>query len=309
VNDAEGVGVRLRRRGIRVVALGVVALGAATTMRAASRAEAVVTRSVENMYSAPSVEKDVVSQAFLGQTVGVMETKGAFVKIKTPDQYQGWIPAGAVLRYANARAPRYAAKGTVADVRSLTANVYREADVTTARPKAKAPLSARLEVLEGPLQDRWYKVRLPSGDLGFVQKGDVDVHDAAAPPPVRDTSDLVATGRRLLGVPYLWGGMTPLGVDCSGFVSLVYRVQGRVLPRDADLQFGDPDAEVVERAHLLPGDLLFFGRAADKITHVGMYLGDGRFINATTYETPVVREDRLDDAHWVALYQGARRPR
>jgi cell wall-associated NlpC family hydrolase len=103
--------------------------------------------------------------------------------------------------------------------------------------------------------------------------------------------------------------MTPLGIDCSGFVSLVYRVHGKVLPRDADLQFGDPKAAVVERTDLLPGDLLFFGRTASKITHVGLYLGDGRFLNATTYETPVVREDRLDDIHWTELYQGARRPR
>ena len=142
-----------------------------------------------------------------------------------------------------------------------------------------------------------------------MQKGDVDVRDAAAPRPTGTTADLLATSRRLLGVPYLWGGMTPLGIDCSGFVSLVYRVHGKVLPRDADLQFGDPKAAVVERADLLPGDLLFFGRTAAKITHVGLYLGDGRFLNATTYETPVVREDRLDDAHWTSLYQGARRPR
>ncbi len=81
-----------------------------------------------------------------------------------------------------------------------------------------------------------------------------------------------------------------------------------MLPRDADLQFEDPTARAVERPDLHVGDLLFFGRAANKITHVGMYLGDGRFINATTHETPVVREDRLDDPHWTALYQGARRP-
>ena len=180
----------------------------------------------------------------------------------------------------------------MADVRSLIANVYREADVTTARPKAKAPLSARLEVLEGPIQDHWYKVRLPNGEAGFVQKGDVDVHDAAAPRPVRDTSDLVTTGRRLLGVPYLWGGMTPLGVDCSGFVSLVYRVHGRVLLRDADLQFGDPEAEVVERAHLLPGDLLFFGRDARQ-DHARRHVPGRR---------PIHQRHDLRDA------RGARRP-
>jgi cell wall-associated NlpC family hydrolase len=62
----------------------------------------------------------------------------------------------------------------------------------------------------------------------------------------------------------------------------------------------------VEKADLAAGDLLFFGKK--NITHVGMYLGEGRFINATTYETPVVREDRLDDPHWSPLYKGARRP-
>jgi cell wall-associated NlpC family hydrolase len=101
--------------------------------------------------------------------------------------------------------------------------------------------------------------------------------------------------------------MTPLGVDCSGFVSLVYRVHGRVLPRDADLQFDDPESSPVEKDRLAAGDLVFFGKTT--ITHVGMYMGDGRFIDATTHETPVVREDRLDDPHWVELYKGARRPK
>ena len=297
------------RRSTRPAWVGLlVLLLAATRAHAAARAEAVVTRTVENMYSAPSAEKDVVSQAFLGQTVGILEAKGPFVKVETPDRYRGWILTGALSRYATAAAPRYASRGRVAEVRSLIANVYRETDVTTARPRAKAPLGARLEVLDGPIQDHWYQVRLPNGQAAFVQKGDVEILDAASPRPPGTSADLVATGRRLIGVPYLWGGMTPLGVDCSGFVSLVYRVHGRVLPRDADLQFADPRAQVVERSDLQPGDLLFFGRAASKITHVGMYLGEGRFINATTHETPVVREDRLDDSHWEALYQGARRP-
>jgi cell wall-associated NlpC family hydrolase len=301
----EGKGVR--RRGFALALIG--ALLASAHATAAARPEAVVTRTVENMYSAPNADRDVVSQAFLGQTVGILKTRGAFVKVETPDRYQGWIAVRALSRYASAKAKRYAAQGRVAEVRSLVANVYREADVTTARPRAQAPLSARLEVLEGPLQERWYKVRLPGGQSGFVQKGDVDVVEATSPRPLGSGEDLVATARRLLGAPYLWGGMTPLGIDCSGFVSLVHRVHGRVLLRDANLQFADPRAEVVERTDLRPGDLVFFGGAANRITHVGLYLGDGRFINATTYETPVVREDRLDDAHWAPLYQGARRPR
>lgn len=259
------------------------------------------------MYSAPSFDKDVTSQAFLGQVVGVLETKGAFTKIETPDRYEGWAPSSALKVYTSRSAPRYASKGRVADVVSLVALVYREPDVTTHRPKANAPLGARLELVKAATDERWHRVRLPSGEEGFIQQGDVVLRDAGERPPQGSGAELVATGRRLLGAPYLWGGMTPLGVDCSGFVSLVYRVHGRVLPRDADLQFDDPEASPVDKALLAPGDLVFFGRKT--ITHVGMYTGEGRFIDATTYETPVVREDRLDDPHWVELYKGARRPK
>jgi cell wall-associated NlpC family hydrolase len=297
--------MRKTRRGAILLAVAMAVASAA----APARREAVVLGTVENMYSAPSREKDVVSQAFLGQVVGVVEVKGSFAKIETPDRYQGWVPLRAISRYPGASAPRYATRGKVAEVTSLVAVVYREPDVTTARPKTRAPLTARLEVTAGPLQDRWYEVRLPTGEIGFVQKGDVRISEAAAPPPGGSPADLVATARRLLGAPYLWGGMTPGGVDCSGFVGLVYRAHGRILPRDADLQYADPTATPVERALLQEGDLVFFGKEKDKITHVGLYVGEGRFINATTYETPVVREDRLDDPHWAELYQGARRPR
>jgi gamma-D-glutamyl-L-lysine dipeptidyl-peptidase len=269
--------------------------------------EAVVVRTVENMYSAPSLDKDVTSQAYLGQVVSILETRGAFAKIETPDRYQGWAPAAALKPYATRSMPRYATKGRVAEVVSLVALVYREPDVTTYRPRARAPLGSRLELVKEATDGRWHRVRLPDGEEGFIQKGDVSLRDASDKTPRGSGSELVATARRLLGVPYLWGGMTPLGVDCSGFVSLVYRVHGRVLPRDADLQFDDPESSPVDRDRLAPGDLLFFGKTT--ITHVGMYTGDGGFIDATTYETPVVREDRLDDPHWVELYKGARRPK
>jgi cell wall-associated NlpC family hydrolase len=103
--------------------------------------------------------------------------------------------------------------------------------------------------------------------------------------------------------------MTAHGLDCSGLVSQVYRANGVVIPRDADLQFEDENAVAVERGALQPGDLVFFGRDAKHISHVGMSLGGARFINATTYQTPTVREDSLDDPHWSSLFQGARRPR
>lgn len=271
--------------------------------------EAVVTPPVENMYAAADESAEVVSQATLGQVVEVLEASGAFARVRTPDRYEGWLSRSALAEYADGAAPRYARTGRVVEVTSLMANVYRDPDVTTTRPKSAAPLATRLEVAGDGPSARWLAVRLPAGDTGYVQKGDVKPVDPPAPRARGSRENLVATARRFLGVPYLWGGMTARGIDCSGFVSRVYHANGVDLPRDADLQFEDPNAVPVERGALLPGDLVFFGQDAKSITHVGLYLGDGRFINATTHETPVVREDRLDDPHWLSIYQGARRPR
>jgi cell wall-associated NlpC family hydrolase len=281
------------------------------TERAAADAQldAVVTVTVENMYSAPDDSKDVVSQATLGQTVELLETKDAFARVRTPDRYEGWLSRAVIVEYRDAAAPRYARAGRVVEVTSVMANVYRDADVTSARPKLQAPLATRLEVEAPGPGERWLAVRLPAGDTGYVQQGDVKPVDPSAPRRRGTRAELVATARRFLGVPYLWGGMTARGIDCSGLASRVYHVNGVELPRDADLQFDDPNAVPVPRKGLRPGDLLFFGKDAKHISHVGMYLGGGRFINATTYRTPMVREDRLDDPHWSAIYQGARRPR
>jgi gamma-D-glutamyl-L-lysine dipeptidyl-peptidase len=218
------------------------------------------------------------------------------------------VPASALFEYPDPKAPRYGARGLLAEVTSLMANVYRDPDVTKARPKTLAPLGARLEVVK-PAEDpqkRWITVRLPSGEAAFVQSGDVRLVDAGAPRTRGSEADLVATARRFTGAPYLWGGMSVHGLDCSGLTSRVYAANGIDLPRDADLQFDDPRARAVERADLRPGDLLFFGQK--KITHVGLYVGDGRFINATTHTRPDVHEESLDDPYWVPLYRGARRP-
>jgi cell wall-associated NlpC family hydrolase len=267
--------------------------------------QAVVITTAENMYSAPSADKDVVSQALLGQVVGVLESRDGFARVQTPDGYSGWVASRSVFEYLDPRAPRYAARGLLAEVTGLMANLYRDPDVTTARPKAQAPMGARLEVVKAAVDPakRWILIRVPSGETAYVQSGDVRMVEAGAPRARGSEADLVATARRFLGVPYLWGGMSAHGLDCSGLTSQVYALNGVALRRDAHMQF--EDGRPVERADLRPGDLVFFGEK--KITHVGLYAGDGRFINATTHTRPDVHEESLDDPYWVKLYRGARR--
>ena len=124
-----------------------------------------------------------------------------------------------------------------------------------------------------------------------MQRGDVKPVDPQSPPRRGTPEDLVATARRFLGVPYLWGGMTVHGIDCSGFVSQVYHANGVVLPRDADLQFEDPTAAAVERSALQPGDLVFFGKDAKHISHVGMSVGGRALHQRDDLRDADVRED------------------
>ena len=107
--------------------------------------------------------------------------------------------------------------------------------------------------------------------------------------------------KRFLGLPYTWGGTSSFGYDCSGFAQMLCRRRGVPMPRDAQPQADWSGVAPVERKDLKPGDLLYFGSSAKKITHTGVYLGDGKFIDATTWQTPMVRIDDLNDAHWSRL--------
>jgi gamma-D-glutamyl-L-lysine dipeptidyl-peptidase len=105
----------------------------------------------------------------------------------------------------------------------------------------------------------------------------------------RNRDELLATAYLLLNAPYLWGGRNPLGIDCSGFTQLVFRLGGYALPRDAYQQANVGDTvDFVEEA--LPGDLAFFDNAEGKITHTGILLGQNRIIHASG----CVRIDRFD---------------
>jgi len=265
---------------------------------ATSSANAVITSPAANMYSRPRADADVVSQAVFGANVGIVKRHGPWLRIRTADSYMGWVTAGSLSK----RKP-YAAAPPFVQVESLFANVYREADITKHRPVITVPFEARLEVLPQREEDaRWLTVRLPSGRKAWIQRGDV-----TADPKPRPLAEVVEFSRRFLGLPYLWGGTSTFGYDCSGFTQMLYRRHGVELPRDASQQAAWSGLTQVARDQLRPGDLLYFGDTPDKITHTGMFIGNGAFIDATPWEHPVVQIDRLDDPHWSPLFITARR--
>ena len=265
---------------------------------AAALPTAVVLQPVANMYSHPSTDADVVSQAIFGANVAILEQKEGWAHIRTADDYLGWTPLSALLP-----GKPYAASGRVAEVQSLFAHIYRESDVTTHAPLLTLPFESRLEVVAEPSEAaRWLQVRLPDDRAAWVQAADVSLHPK--PLSIAETLEL---SKRFLGLPYTWGGTSSYGYDCSGFSQMLARRRGVTMPRDAQPQAEWTGAVNVDRQDLRPGDLLFFGASDKKITHTGIYLGDGKFIDATTHLTPMVRIDDLNDAYWTKLLVAARR--
>ena len=118
--------------------------------------------------------------------------------------------------------------------------------------------------------------------------------------------DLVLKGLELVGINYRRGGTNPnTGLDCSGFVQVVFRdAVGKLLPRTAKEQSQVGDA--VDKKELKPGDLVFFNTMRRAFSHVGIYLGDNRFLHAPRTGAEIRVED-MSQSYWVKRYNGARR--
>jgi gamma-D-glutamyl-L-lysine dipeptidyl-peptidase len=128
---------------------------------------------------------------------------------------------------------------------------------------------------------KFLKIRMPDNRAGYVLKADcLSFGDWSNLVP--DAQSIISVARQMMGFPARWGGTSSKSVDCSGLVKLAYYSQGVILARDASQQarYGE-SLDFTNLNNLQPGDLLFFGRSVERITHVGIYLGNGNFIHAS----------------------------
>jgi cell wall-associated NlpC family hydrolase len=124
-------------------------------------------------------------------------------------------------------------------------------------------------------------MKTPDGREGYVRKDEcLSFDEWSSREP--DIMTVIKVARQMTGSPYLWGGASGKGTDCSGFTKLAYFSQGLILARDSSQQarFGEP-VDISDPGNLQKGDLLFFGRSADRVSHVGIYLGNGNFIHSS----------------------------
>ena len=268
---------------------------------------------VANMYAGPSDKTAVVSQAIYGSNVTLLVARGEWSRIQTADRYKGWVPSRHIRIVLTGDG--YATAGPTVQVESLFANIYSEPDVTRHKPVVTVPFETRLEVVAHdadlndskgpsakPAPEGWLQIHLPGKTDAWIQAGDV-VTDAK-PLSIPESIELA---KRFLGLPYLWGGGSSFGFDCSGFTQMILRERGFNMPRDADKQAAWSGVVPVEKGDLQAGDLVFFGSSVKSITHTGMFIGDGQFIHDSTTGHPVVQISRLDDQPWTRLLVACRR--
>ena len=240
---------------------------------------ALVNRAVADVTREPRPLAERMTQARLGEIVRILDDQGDWVRVQLEsDDYIGWMRAGTLYRADEKMLRDYAASCN-ALVQGELAPAY--ADAARTGEVGKLPFAIAVPMLER--RGDVVAVCLPDGRVAWVTQ---DTLLPFSERPCPDTAGIALTLhliRRFVGVPYLWGGRTPFGYDCSGLAQTFWGFMGVVIPRDGDQQFraGTP-VEGVARA----GDLLFFGEETElseryeRITHVAISLGGDEFIHA-----------------------------
>ncbi len=235
-----------------------------------------VSISVAPMRGEPRYSAEMVSQAILGTPVKLLDQTGGWYLVQTPDEYLGWI-----------------SKGSIEPMDSVALENWKTSDRYVFHQN-NGWLHVRADEDSNPVSDlvmgsliqvdgkdgKYLHATLPDGRQGYVKASDCMPINEWAKADV-SVLDILAEAKSLLGSPYLWGGTSTKGIDCSGFTKTCYYSQGIVLARDASQQARYGEAVDISNYHFQPGDLLFFGNSIDRVTHVGLYLGNGQFIHSS----------------------------
>ena len=249
----------------------------------------VVYISAANIRSQPRHSGELATQATMGMPLRVLKKQGEWHLVQTPDKYISWMQ-GSFVPMNQAEYDAWQAKE-----KAIFTNMYGFAYADPVRNDSIVSDLVAGNVMELVSEtSQSYAVRLPDGRDAYVRKSESAPFAEWVAQAEATESTLVSTAYQLMGVPYLWGGTSAKGVDCSGFTKTIYFMNGHILPRDASQQVhaGELVDEEKNFENHRPGDLLFFGYAAtdstrERVTHVGMWVGDNQFIHSPGLEARV----------------------
>lgn len=242
-----------------------------------------INNSVANLRSKPKHSAEIATQALLGTPIKMLKREGDWYLVQTPNKYLAWVDAPAVVRIGIDELKDYKLSKKI---------VYTsQYGFSYSKPDENSQVVSDLVIgcilpITGDNAD-FYKVRFPDNREAWVKKDEVEDADEVFDRILED-EELIETAKKFVGIPYLWGGTSSKGLDCSGFTSTIYLMNGTVLQRDASQQtkYGKEITTDYDYTKLEVGDLLFYGRKAsdslsERVTHVAMYIGDTEFIHAS----------------------------
>lgn len=256
-----------------------------------SKTYAVSHLSVANHRFEPGNRAELVTQTLLGTPMRILKTSRGHHLVRTPDNYLSWVPASSVTAMDKAAFEKWLLAEKIVYTSAFGHSFMEPSD--NSRPVSDLVHGDILETTGK--RGKYMEVIYPDGRAAYVHAEETAPYAEWASRPNPVAADILTIGKSLMGVPYLWGGTSIKGVDCSGFTKTCYFLNGIILPRDASQQALVGDAVDVWSAdtvdigkcvqNLAAGDLLFFGRKRDDgstaVTHTGIYMGSGEFIHSS----------------------------
>jgi gamma-D-glutamyl-L-lysine dipeptidyl-peptidase len=258
----------------------------------------VVAIGVAEVRSEPDGASEQVTQALMNMPVYAGKPRGEWVPVKLVD-YMGWMRLSDLaepLQKSFCKIGEHCATPLplIAVLTATHSFLYEETDGE--RNLGQGYLSTWLPVLDTTHPAR-VQVAVPGERVAWLERTDVVIRQRQEPYPRQVLEVVTDYARKFLGREYLWGGTSWVGIDCSGFVQLCYRMGGYYIPRDGDQQDGFLHHEI-ERPQMRAGDLIFFG--SQEITHVGMALNEHEYIHAEgqNYHRVIISSFRPTDEHY-----------
>jgi hypothetical protein len=270
---------------------------------------AVVKYPVVNLGSGPfrAEGADVVTQAKMGDILKVLEGENGWYFVQMEDNYLGWIDGKFIWRCSKNALDSYL-KNRFVLVKAKMAEAFDEG----LNPVFDKKLVQGTVIPYISEEGEYIAAVIPGAGKAFVAKEYCAVLDSREEAFIekKDAESIIATAKQYLGLPYLWGGTTAYGFDCSGLTQFAFRVNGYFLRRDADMQFCQ-GIEVKDKKELKAGDLVFFQTYKEGPSHVGIFIGDDRFIHAGSKSGIAINSFNPEDPDYSEYldkrYIGARR--
>jgi cell wall-associated NlpC family hydrolase len=244
----------------------------------------VVNNSVANIRSKAGHSSELATQATLGTPLNILKHEGDWYLVQTPDGYISWVDHGGIITMTKDEFTNWKASTKV--IYTQTYGYSYQKEDTSSQMVSDLVAGDIVSLLE--TTNNFYKVGYPDGREAYIHKTEATIYKDWLQQLSATNSSLVETSKTLLGLPYLWGGTSAKGVDCSGFTKTIYFMNGMVIPRDASQQVYEGELIDTDKdfSKLQPGDLLFFGRidketGKEKVVHVGMWIGNNQFIHSS----------------------------